>query len=132
MFEINVEAKFGDLDGLKHINNNKINEWFELAQNHIFKIFNPELNLDDDKWNLRLIHNESQFINQTYYNNSVKIKLYIEEIGKDYFTTYAEAWQENRLTAIEKSTFQHYNWIKQEQIPISDNVKKELKKHLKD
>ena len=132
MFEIIVEAKFGDLDGLKHINNNKINEWFELGQNQIFKIFNPQLNLEDDKWKIRLIKNQSQFINQTYYNKPIKIKTYIEEIGTDYFTTKDEAWQENTLTATGKSTFQHYDWIKEKPIKIPENIKKELEKHKKE
>ena len=132
MFEILVEAKFGDLDGLKHINNNKINEWFELAQNNIFKIFNPTLDLANDKWKLRLTHNESQFINQTYYNKSIKIKSSIEEIGENYFITYEEAWQEDKLTASGKSTFQYYDWIKGEPLIIPENIKNKLKKHLKE
>ena len=132
MFEITVEAKFGDLDGLKHINNNKINEWFELGQNQIFKIFNPTLNLNDDKWKLRLIKNQSQFINQTYYNKPIKIKTYIKEIGKNSFTTLDEAWQEDTLTATGESTFQHYDWIEEKPIKMPENIKKELKKHIKE
>ena len=54
----------GDIDGLKHVNNNKIVDWFELARNDIFRFFTPNLSLEDKDWKLILVHNEANFVNK--------------------------------------------------------------------
>jgi len=46
---------------MKHVNNNHIGEWFELAREEIYRYFIPDLDLDLEKWKLILVRNEIDF-----------------------------------------------------------------------
>ena len=50
MFRTTVTPKFGDLDGLRHINNNTLGDWFETGRNELFRIFTPDLKVDYEHW----------------------------------------------------------------------------------
>ncbi|HIH75199.1 MAG TPA: acyl-CoA thioesterase, partial [Methanosarcina sp.] len=45
MFSINVSPRFGDIDGLGHVNNTVLPVWFETGRNSIFRFFSPDLDL---------------------------------------------------------------------------------------
>jgi len=49
-----ITPRFGDIDGLRHVNNTVIPGWFEQARNPIYRIFNPEFVFES--WNLILVH----------------------------------------------------------------------------
>ena len=130
MFEITVTPRFGDIDGLKHVNNNKMVDWFELARNEIFKFFTPNLSLEDEDWKLILVHNEANFVGQTFFGKDVTILSYILRVGETSFTTGEEAWQNGELKAVGKSILVYYDWINNEQMPIHEDIKEKLNKHL--
>lgn len=130
MFEITVTPRFGDIDGLKHVNNNKMVDWFELARNEIFKFFTPNLSLEDEDWKLILVHNEANFVGQTFFGKDVTILSYILRVGETSFTTGEEAWQNGELKAVGKSILVYYDWINNEQMPIPEDIKEKLNKHL--
>ena len=71
MYEITVTPRFGDIDGLKHVNNNKIVDWFELARNDIFRFFTPNLDLHYNKWKLIMLRTENDFVGKTEYGKDV-------------------------------------------------------------
>ena len=52
MFKIMVTPRFGDIDGLKHVNNTVLAVWFEKGRNPIFRMFTPDLDLSYEKWKL--------------------------------------------------------------------------------
>ena len=130
MFKITVEPRFGEIDGLKHVNNNVIGNWFELGRNEIFKIFSPDLKLDYENWKLIMVRTEFDFLGQIYFGCKVQIRSFIYKIGNSSFTTYHEAWQNKKLKAKGKSVIVHYDFINQKSIPIPNDIKKELEKHL--
>ena len=99
MFSIRVTPRFGDTDGLRHINNIALVEWFEVSRNPIFRIFTPDLDLSYDKWKLILVRTEFDYIGQMYYGEDVEIKSYITKIGNTSFTIGHEAWQDEELKA---------------------------------
>ncbi len=130
MFSIRVTPRFGDTDGLRHINNIALVEWFEVSRNPIFRIFTPDLDLSYDKWKLILVRTEFDYIGQMYYGEDVEIKSYITKIGNTSFTIGHEAWQDEELKARGKAIIVHYDFIEEKSKPIPDSIRKTLEKHL--
>ncbi|MDR2708476.1 MAG: acyl-CoA thioesterase [Elusimicrobiota bacterium] len=130
MFTINISPRFGDIDGLGHVNNTVLAAWFELARNPIFRIFMPELTLSHDKWPLIMAHTDYDFIDQLFFRYDVEIRSYISRIGSKSFTVYHEAWQQGRLCAKGSAVLVCYDFIKNQTVEIAQDKKNLLSKHL--
>lgn len=130
MFEIIVTPRFGDIDGLKHVNNTVLAIWFEKARNPIFRMFTPDLDLSYEKWKLIMVRTEFDFVGQMYYGTDVEIRSYITRIGNTSFTIGHEAWQNGELKAKGKAVIVHYDFIKEKSMTIPDSIKKQLEEHL--
>lgn len=130
MFKINVVPRFGDVDGLKHVNNNVVGIWFELGRNDIFRFFTPDLNLDYENWKLIMVRTEYDFIGQMFYDGDVEIRTYILKVGNSSFTTGHEAWQGGELKTKGQAVIVHYDFIEQKSKPIPKEIKEKLNKHL--
>jgi acyl-CoA thioester hydrolase len=130
MFTTTVTPRFGDIDGLRHINNTVLANWFELGRNPIFRIFSPDLNLSFKTWPLILAHTDFDFVDEIVFRYDVEIKTYVKHIGNKSFTTYHEAWQEGRLCVIGNATLVHYDFNKKITTEIPEDIKEKLKEHL--
>ena len=130
MFNIMVTPLFGDTDALQHINNNVLGTWFELARNDIFKIFTPDLSVSHDDWKLIMVKTTYEYLDQMFYGTDVEIRTYVLRIGNSSFTTYHEAWQDDRLCAKGTAVMVHFDFNEQKSIRIPDDIRKELNKHL--
>ncbi|MGZ7070057.1 MAG: acyl-CoA thioesterase [Methanobacterium sp.] len=130
MFIETVTPRFGDSDGLRHINNIALVEWFEVGRNPIFRMFTPDLDLSYEKWKLILVRTEFDYIGQMFYGRDVEIHNYITHIGNSSFTIGHEAWQDGELKAKGKAILVHFDFIKQEAVPIPDSIRAQLKEHL--
>ncbi|MGZ7043606.1 MAG: acyl-CoA thioesterase [Methanobacterium sp.] len=130
MFIETVTPRFGDSDGLRHINNIALVEWFEVGRNPIFRMFTPDLDLSYEKWKLILVRTEFDYIGQMFYGRDVEIRNYITHIGNSSFTIGHEAWQDGELKAKGKAILVHFDFIKQEAVPIPDSIRAQLKEHL--
>jgi acyl-CoA thioester hydrolase len=130
MFTTKVTPRFGDADGLRHINNIALVEWFEVGRNPIFRIFTPDLDLSYDKWKLILVRTEFDYIGQMYYGKDVEIKSFILKIGNSSFTIGHEAWQDNELKARGKAVLVNYDFEIGKSKPIPEYICKTLEKHL--
>lgn len=130
MFKTIVTPRFGDADGLKHINNIAISSWFEEARNPIFGLFTPDFDLSYDKWKLILARTEFDYIGQLFYGTDVEIRTYIGRIGNSSFDICHEAWQNGSLKAKGKAVTVHYDFINQKSVPISNDIKEKLLEHL--
>ena len=130
MFKIMVTPLFGDTDALQHINNNVLGTWFELARNDIFRIFTPDLSVSHDDWKLIMVKTTYEYLDQMFYGTDVEIRTYVLRIGNSSFTTYHEAWQDDRLCAKGTAVMVHFDFNKQKSIRIPDDIRKELNKHL--
>jgi acyl-CoA thioester hydrolase len=97
MFITTVSPRFGDIDGLGHINNTVLPVWFEIGRNSIFRLFSPDLDLSPDIWHLILVRTEFDFLRQMYFRSDVEIRTFIAKIGNSSFTVGHEAWQEGEL-----------------------------------
>ena len=130
MFTITVTPRFGDADGLRHINNTVLANWFELGRSPIFRMFVPDLNLSYKTWTLILAHTDYDFVDELFFQHDVEIRTYVKRIGNKSFTAYHEAWQEGRLCVKGNATTVHYDFNKKITIEIPAEIKEKLKEHL--
>lgn len=130
MFTTTVTPRFGDADGLRHINNIAISEWFEQARNPVFRFFTPDLDLSYEKWKLILARTEFDYIGQMYYGEDVEIRTFIVRIGNSSFTIGQEAWQRGGLKAKGQAVTVHYDFLNKRSVPIPDDIRKKLQEHL--
>ncbi|MDI6723651.1 MAG: thioesterase family protein [Methanobacterium sp.] len=130
MFIETVTPRFGDADGLRHINNIALVEWFEVGRNPIFRMFTPDLDLSYEKWKLILVRTEFDYLGQMYYGKDVEIRNYITHIGNSSFTIGHEAWQDGELKAKGKAVLVHFDFINQKAVPIPGSIRSQLKEHL--
>ena len=124
-----IEPRFGDVDGLGHINNTVLPQWFEKARNPLFRIFHPDLDLDLKKWRLILAKIEIDFRRPILYQNNVEIRTYVERIGTSSFTLLHQAWQNDQLASKSKAVGVYYDFINERSLPIPDDIKQKLLEH---
>ncbi|ARN56047.1 acyl-CoA thioesterase [Sedimentisphaera salicampi] len=130
MFSKVVTPRFGDIDGLRHINNCVIPQWFEQARNPLFEIFVPDLSLDPSNWNMIMAHIDFDFLGQMYFGTDVQIRTYISKIGNSSFHLYQQALQNDKLCVEGNAVIVHYDFSLQKAVRIPDDIREELKKHL--
>ena len=130
MFIETVTPRFGDADGLRHINNIALVEWFEVGRNPIFRMFTPDLDLSYEKWKLILVRTEFDYLGQMYFGKDVEIRNYITHIGNSSFTIGHEAWQDGELKAKGKAVLVHFDFLNQKAVKIPDDIRAQLNEHL--
>jgi acyl-CoA thioester hydrolase len=129
MFTTSVSPRFGDIDGLGHVNNIVLANWFELARNPIFRIFSPDLNLSHESWRLIMARTEYDFTDQIFFQYDVEIRTFIERVGVKSFTIYHEARQEDRLCTRGKAVLVYFDFVKNQSVPIPEDKKRLLAAH---
>jgi acyl-CoA thioester hydrolase len=128
MFVKMVTPRFGDVDGLRHINNTMLPVWFELAREPIFRYFNPDMSLD--AWNLIMAHMDVDFIAPMSLGADVTIHTWVAKIGYSSFTIYQEAWQKGVLSAKGNSVVVYFDFQEKKSKPIPLPLRQSLKKHI--
>ena len=130
MFSITINPRFGDMDYLGHINNTVPSLWFEVARTQVMKIFDPELTLTKENFQLIMAHTEYDFVDKMYFKYEVEIKTWISRIGTKSFTVYHEAWQQGRLCVKGSAVIVHYDFDTNKSTPIPEDKRKLLEEHL--
>ncbi|MDR0786003.1 MAG: acyl-CoA thioesterase [Treponema sp.] len=125
-----VSPRFGDIDGLGHINNTVLAAWFELGRNPLFRIFEPNLNLSYETWTLIMAHTDYNFLDQLFFQFNVEIRTSVSRIGTKSFTVYHEAWQESRLCVNGNAVIVHYDFNAKQTTPIPQDKKRLLEQYL--
>jgi len=129
MFSMKVQPRFGDIDGLGHVNNTVLPIWFEMGRTDILRLFDPELTLDKKVFPLIMAHIDFDFLYQIYFRSDVEIKSTISRIGTKSFTVYQEAWQEGHLCAKGSAVVVYYDFNTEQTTPIPEDKKKILQEH---
>jgi len=130
MFNLTLNPRFGDIDMLGHMNNVVPAGWFELARTPIMKIFDPELKLTPETFQIIMAHTEYDFIGEVIFQHEVHIKTWVSKIGNKSFTVSHEAWQQGRLCVAGKAIIVHFNFTTKETTPIPDDKRKILQEHM--
>ena len=127
MFTQTVTPAFYDTDGLGHINNTRVPQWFEGARNDLFRIFTPDL--DMKKWQLILARIEVDFVGELFYGKDVEIRTTVSRIGSSSFSVHQEAWQQGVLGAKGEAVMVRYDFAAAKTLPLSDEQKTALELH---
>jgi acyl-CoA thioester hydrolase len=131
LFTVTVTPRFGDVDGLGHINNVVVAVWFELGRNPLFDIFVPASKiLVRETFPLIMAHTDYDYVDQMYLRAEVEIKTWIEKIGNKSFTVYQEAWQTGRLCAKGRAVIVYYDFTIEKSVPVPEDKRKLLSEHL--
>jgi acyl-CoA thioester hydrolase len=127
MYEMDVTPRFGDVDGLRHVNNTVIPGWFEQARNQIYRIFNPAFEFDT--WNLILARYEIDFLRPLFISRDVRIRTWISRIGTSSFEVSQEAAQGDLPCTRGKTVLVHYDFRESRSVAIPPAARAELERH---
>jgi acyl-CoA thioester hydrolase len=130
MFSTIVSPRFGDIDGLGHVNNTALPVWFEIGRNSVFRLFSPDLDLSPEVWHLILVRTEFDFLRQMYFRSDVEIRTFIAKIGNSSFTVGHEAWQEGELKAKGQTVLVYYDFKLQKAMSLPDSIREILTEHM--
>jgi acyl-CoA thioester hydrolase len=128
MFTETITPRFGDSDGLRHVNNTVIPGWFEQARNPIYRIFNPEFVFE--AWNLILARYEIDFVRPLVINGDVTVKTWVSRIGTSSFEVSQEAVQGDALCTRGTTVLVHYDFSAARPVPIPVAIRGLLSEHL--
>lgn len=123
MHEITFDVRFYETDALKHVSNTVLVGWFETGRLPIFKLFTPELDLDN--WPLILARYDVNFLAQIFLGE-VTIKTGISRLGKSSFDVHQEVWQNGQRCAKGTTTMVHFDYKTQSSSAIPDAIREEL------
>lgn len=129
MYTYTLTPAFYDTDGLGHINNTRVPQWFEAGRNELFRIFTPDL--DIKKWQLILARVEVDYLGELFYGRDVEVRTFICKIGNSSFTILQEAWQDDKMAACGKAYMVRYNFASGQAMSLSDEQKGMLQVHFK-
>lgn len=127
MFSEIIQPRFSDTDALGHINNTVFAVWFEGARQGVFKIFTPNLNLQ--QWPLIIAGIKLDYHAQTHFGVEVEIRTYISRIGSSSFDVYQEAWQQGVKTVSGTAVMVQFDYNSNKAVTITAGQKKQLMQH---
>jgi acyl-CoA thioester hydrolase len=129
MWSKTVTPRFGDIDGLRHINNCMLPIWFETAREPFFRLFHPNLNLNEE-WRLIMAKIMVEFVQQMRLGADIEIRTFIKKLGRSSMTLYQEAWQDGVLGAKGEAVVVHYDFQEKKSLPIPDDIREELERNM--
>lgn len=128
MYVMEITPRFGDIDGLRHVNNTVIPGWFEQARNQIYRVFNPAFEFET--WNLILARYEIDFVRPLFINRDVEIRTWVSRIGTSSFEVAQEALQGGEVCTRGKTVLVHYDFAAGRAEPIPPPIRAKLQEHL--
>lgn len=127
MWQQVITPGFSDTDALGHINNTVFAVWFEGARRPVFKIFTPELNLQ--QWPLIVASVQLNYHAQTHYGHDVELRTYISRIGGSSFDVYQEAWQQGVKTVSGTAVLVQFDYPSAKAVALTESQKQQLNAH---
>lgn len=126
MLSEEFKVRFCETDGLAHVSNTVLVQWFEAAREPIFRMFTPQLDLKN--WPLILASYKVDFLQQIYYATVVEVRTYVSRIGNSSFDVYQELWQNQIHCATGITTLVNFDFANKQSQVISDEVRTKLMK----
>ena len=128
MFTLTVQPRFYETDAFRHVNNTVVAGWFETAREPLFTIFAPSRKPEDLP--LILARIEIDFVGQIHYGEAVTIETGLEKLGNSSFVVQHRAFQQGRLVATGKAVQVHFDWQKEQSMPLTEALRQALAPHL--
>lgn len=128
LFERKIVVRFGECDGLGHVNNGTYFTYMEDARMDIFRLFNPSLNLDT--WNLIVASTRCDFLAQVSYAEELTIYTWITKLGKSSFVVdHALQKTDGTWAARGQAVMLAYDYETQKAVPMWPEVRAALEAH---
>lgn len=128
MFIETINPRFNETDAFGHINNNVYTIWFDHCRQPFLKFFDP--NLEPNNMPLILAHTSTDFLKEVFYGKDIIIRTALEKIGNSSMHFTHGLYQNDELCTIGKAIMIHFKHKTKQSIPIPQNIKDELEKHL--
>ncbi|QQD22086.1 acyl-CoA thioesterase [Venatoribacter cucullus] len=128
MWTLHLNPRFSDTDALGHINNASLPRWFEEAREPLFRLFSPDLDIQN--WQLILARIEVDFIGELFYGREVEIRTVMSKIGNSSMTLHHEAWQDGKLAAKGTAVMVHFDLKAKQSKTIPEPIRQQLQQHL--
>ncbi|MTI14733.1 acyl-CoA thioesterase [Sansalvadorimonas verongulae] len=130
MYKETISPRFCETDALGHINNTVVPMWFEKAREPIFRLFTPDM--DVNNWKLIIARITVDFLAEIYYgtDNEVEIITGLIKVGNSSMTIRQEVWQRGKCCARGDAVMIHYNYTGAQSVSIPDAIRSELQNHL--
>jgi acyl-CoA thioester hydrolase len=130
MFTETFAVRFYETDALQHVSNTALAGWFEAGRQPIFKMFVPDMNLDN--WPLIIASYKIDFLAQIYLQHEVTIKTWVKRVGNSSFELHQECWQQEQVKSRGVTTMVHFDYDSERSVAIPEHIKEALGKHLLD
>lgn len=128
MFSRNITVRFGECDGLGHVNNGTYFTYMEEARVDIFRICHPSLDLHS--WNLIVAGTRCDFLQQVTFNDELTVNTWISKLGNSSFTVeHALQNTHGEFVARGQATLIFYDYGSQKAISIPNDIRVELSLH---
>ncbi|OFW75478.1 MAG: thioesterase [Alicyclobacillus sp. RIFOXYA1_FULL_53_8] len=129
MFEKHVVVRFGECDGLGHVNNGTYFTYLEEARMDLFRVFNPSLDLK--LWNLIVASTRCDFLKQASYAQDLFVFTWIGRMGNSSFVV-EQAIQDiqGEWVARGQATLLAYDYAEGKPVPLWSDVRERLEVHL--
>jgi acyl-CoA thioester hydrolase len=128
MFKAIITPRFSDTDALGHINNTNAPIWFEGARDPIFRLFMPDLSIQE--WQLIIAKMDVSYHGQLFYGQDIEVRTFISRIGGASFDVYQELWQHGEKCVSGTAAMVHFDYQTQKSQKIPDDIKAQLTLHL--
>jgi acyl-CoA thioester hydrolase len=128
MFKLDTIVRFSDCDALGHVNNAKYFTYFEEARSELFRIFNPEL--DIQSWNLIVASTRCDFLREVIYAQKISVYTWISRVGTSSFEVEHAIQDEQGLcVARGKATLLAYDFEQKKPTAVSEEIRSALLEH---
>lgn len=128
MFERKIVVRFGECDGLGHVNNGTYFTYMEDARMDIFRLFNPSLDLDT--WNLIVASTRCDFLAQVSYAEELTILTWISKLGNSSFVVdHALQKSDGTFAARGQAVMLAYDYNTQKAVRLWPEVRDALSEH---
>ena len=130
MYKERISPRFFETDALGHINNTVVPVWFEKAREPVFRLFTPDL--DVNNWKLIIARITVDFLGEIFYGEDIEVRTGLAKIGNSSMTLRQEVWQKDECRARGEATLIHYDYSMKKSVPIPDAIRTQLKLHAVD
>ncbi|GMA49457.1 thioesterase [Alicyclobacillus contaminans] len=128
MFTRHLVVRFGECDGLGHVNNGTYYTYMEDARMDLFRLFNPSLDLQ--RWNLIVASTRCDYLQQVTYAEQLTVYTWIPHIGNSSFVVdHVIANERKEWVARGQATLIAFDYQTGKSIPLWNEVRAALEEH---
>ena len=128
IFERRIVVRFGECDGLGHVNNGTYFTYMEDARIDVFRLFNPSLDLK--MWNLIVASTRCDFLAQVSYAEELTVYTWIPTLGNSSFTAHhAIRKADGTWAARGQAVLLAYDYKQEKPVPLWPEVRAALAGH---